>query len=225
MSTLERLKILTKKLVADGYAKNQKELAKKLGYTESSFSQILNGHVNFPNTLKHKLKELDNSININWLITGEGPMTIEEMPNQPQDRDIILVPVLNLDSRGGFNFNAIVDAPEYIVSYMPFNKAVAMDGDFVLTVYGDSMAPRYPSGSRILVRPIPMWQEYIEFGTPHVLDLMDERRLLKIIDKGSDKSHFLLRSLNPEYQANEINKSIIRRVFRVLASISLESLI
>lgn len=38
---------------------------------------------------------------------------------------------------------------------------------------------------------------------------------MKIVKKGSDKDHFLLVSVNPEFEEQEIPKSIINHVFLV----------
>ena len=43
------------------------------------------------------------------------------------------------------------------------------DVDFAITVYGDSMAPEYPSGSRILIKKINP-NIFIDWGKTYVLD-------------------------------------------------------
>ena len=82
-------------------------------------------------------------------------------------------------------------------------------------MYGDSMYPRYPSGSRLLIRHVESWREYLELGASYVIELVDGRRVVKIVKKGSDKDHFLLVSVNPEFEEQEIPKSIINHVFLV----------
>lgn len=61
-------------LIFDEKIKNRRELAEKLGYTESSFSQIINGKVNLSEKFIKKLAVFDSRINFDWLITGEGEM-------------------------------------------------------------------------------------------------------------------------------------------------------
>ena len=45
MTMQEKLKKVVAWLISSGYATSQRDLAEKMGYRESSFSQILNGHV------------------------------------------------------------------------------------------------------------------------------------------------------------------------------------
>lgn len=71
---LQRLKRLTKRLISDGYASTQKELASFLGYTESGLSQILTGKVPVSRPFINKLYEIEPRINKEWLLTGEGDM-------------------------------------------------------------------------------------------------------------------------------------------------------
>lgn len=49
MTETQRVKKVINWLVFMEYAENERELAEKLGYTKSSFSQIVNGKVPLPN--------------------------------------------------------------------------------------------------------------------------------------------------------------------------------
>ncbi|MCR5568515.1 MAG: S24 family peptidase [Paludibacteraceae bacterium] len=135
----------------------------------------------------------------------------EELNN---DR-VVMVPVINLDARGGFLSNQQTDVAEYVKELIPFSTGLAQPGDFVIPMYGDSMYPRYPSGNRLLIRYVESWREYIELGASYVIELVDGRRVVKIVKKGSDKDHFLLVSVNPEFEDKEIPISIISHVFLV----------
>lgn len=164
-------------------------------------------------------------ISVEWLTTGKGEMlkydgtsdSFQEAEQKEQNKrnDVILVPVLNLDVRGGFNDNEQTDIREYVDGMIPFSNKIARSGDFVLPLFGDSMYPRYPSGSQLLVRPVESWKEYLEFGNSYVIELNDGRRIVKIVKKGSDKDHFLLVSVNPDFEPQEIPVSIIQHVFLV----------
>ncbi len=56
------------------YAENERELAEKLGYTKSSFSQIVNGKVPLSERFVQKLASVDRNIDEVWIMTGEGNM-------------------------------------------------------------------------------------------------------------------------------------------------------
>lgn len=61
---IERIKSLIDWLIFNKAIKNRRELAEKLGYTESSLSQILNEKVNLPEKFIKKLSDIDENINI-----------------------------------------------------------------------------------------------------------------------------------------------------------------
>ena len=59
---------------------NQQDLAQKLGYNASSFSQIINGHTPVSDKFISKIISFAPYINAKWLITGDGAM-FRELPD------------------------------------------------------------------------------------------------------------------------------------------------
>ena len=74
MTETQRAKKVINWLVFMEYAENERELAEKLGYTKSSFSQIVNGKVPLSERFVQKLASVDRNINEVWIMTGEGNM-------------------------------------------------------------------------------------------------------------------------------------------------------
>lgn len=74
MTEIQRIKKVCKWLMFTDIADNDKELAEKLGYTKSSFSQILNGKVPISGKFVDKLCDLDHNINKVWVFSGNGNM-------------------------------------------------------------------------------------------------------------------------------------------------------
>jgi phage repressor protein C with HTH and peptisase S24 domain len=164
-------------------------------------------------------------LNREWLLFNEGEMTASPPTEPPpEDADTILIPVRNLDSRGGFDFNEEVGTPTYTTGYLPFPTSIARQGDVVIPIYGDSMEPTYKAGSMVLIREVELWREYLELGCTYVIGLVDDRRVIKTVMAGSDADNFLLVSINPSFQPQEISKDIIRSVWRVIASVRREAL-
>ena len=162
-----------------------------------------------------------------WLMTqGEQGIAPDEdaPPTQVATDDIINIPILSPDAKGGFTANSEVDIAQYTIGTMPFNRQIAHAGDVVIPVYGDSMTPKYPAGSYILIRPIEAWREYIELGRSYVLELADWRRIIKIVRKGSDSTHYTLDSYNVDYESNEVAISFINNMWLVVASVTREEL-
>lgn len=204
----------------------QKELADKVGVSAVTVSNLLNGRDNFGAKAAAKWSEVL-GLNPLWLLTqGEkGEMTLDPSLNTPHtDAEIINIPILSPDAAGGFRPNEQADIEQYTIGMMPFNRTIAHVGDVVIPVYGDSMTPKYPAGSYILIRPIEAWREYIELGRSYVLELADWRRLIKIVRKGSDATHYTLDSYNVDYESNEVAISFINNVWLVVASVNREEL-
>lgn len=78
MTKLERVKKVCKWLIFEGVADNDSELAKVLGYTKSSFSQIMNGKVPLADRFIDALCALNDDINKVWISTEAGHMLISD---------------------------------------------------------------------------------------------------------------------------------------------------
>ena len=222
MTDLQRIKILLKTLQSLGLASSQNEIGKKLGYSSASaFSQVVNGSVAIPKNFADRVVKAFPVVNIEWLTTGTGEMLHnQDVAVTASSVDVLMLPVINLDTRAGLgSYNEVVDTPLYIAEQMPFSRSIARDGDFVMPVVGESMTPRYPNGTYVLVRPLPTWREYLELGATYVLELIDGRRLIKEIRAGSDTEHFTLQSVNPAFDPSEIAKNFIAHIFAVIVSV------
>jgi len=205
------------------------KFAERVGFkTPQGVRELLKG-----NTLSLSRQAQDNilrsfpEINPSWLLTGIGGMLKEPSPPTeppPEDAGTILIPVASSDSIGGTRFNQEVNTEEYITGYLPFPTSIAHHGDVVIPIYGDSMEPTYKAGSMVLIREVELWREYLELGCTYVIGLVDDRRVIKTVMAGNDADHFLLVSINPAYQPQEIDKKIIRSVWRVIVSVRREAL-
>ena len=67
-----RLKKVINWLIFQEIAENERALADLLGYTKSSFSQIVNGKVPLSDKFLKNLCALDENINDVWIKTGDG---------------------------------------------------------------------------------------------------------------------------------------------------------
>lgn len=219
--TLELKKILRTRQI------RQKELADMVGVMPTTISNILNGRDRLG---KKQAIRWGEALGIDplWLMTqgeqgvnpndGDAPTTAIAKA----DPDTINVPVLNLDVRGGLAYNDVTDIEEYKVGVMPFSRQIATEGDVVVPVYGESMTPRYPNGSHILIRPLPRWREWLELGNAYVLELADWRRTIKIVRKGTTPDSYRLECYNVDFDTTEIPKSLIEHIWQVLACVKRE---
>ena len=210
------------------YDLSVKEFATKIGAkTQQAVYDLLHGKTKSISTdMENKIISCFPEISRAWLLTGDGEMLLNASPPpaEPPDGDTILIPVVNLDGRGGMAYNEEVQTETYVTGRLPFPTSIAHHGDVVIPIYGDSMEPTYKAGSLVLIREVELWREYLELGCTYVIGLVDDRRVIKTVMAGSDTDHFLLVSINPAYQPQEIDKKIIRSVWRVIVSVRREAL-
>ena len=210
-----------------GQGLTQSDVAERLQISRTVATNYLNGNKTFGRKAAMRWAETF-GIDEVWLLTqGEQGTAPNESAAPTQITtypDIINIPILSPDARGGFMPNDKADIEQYTIGIMPFNRQIAHAGDVVIPVYGDSMTPKYPAGSYILIRPIEAWREYIELGRSYVLELADWRRLIKIVRKGHDATHYTLDSYNVDYESNEIAKGFINNMWLVVASVTREEL-
>ncbi|MGG5577693.1 hypothetical protein ACPDHL_10165 [Myroides sp. C15-4] len=84
MDKIQRLNEAIKWVVFEGLAKNHTDLAQKLGYKKSSFSQIINGRVNISTSFINRLVTFAPILNRKWLLSGEGSLFLSQ-PKIVQD--------------------------------------------------------------------------------------------------------------------------------------------
>ena len=225
MNNIDRNKILIRYIIDNQIAESQKDLGKKLGYTnESSFSQVINGKVRMPKDFISKLKMLVPDLNEEWLMEGKGDM-LKDGNIPPLQRDVIekggdnykLVPLVHIDSVGGMRSkNSISDEPQYIEGYIPFVNA--REEDRAIIQSGTSMTPTIPPGSFLQIREVVNWREYFGYGNIFVIELTDGRRITKEVRRcdESPKDYVLCVSHNPDVAPEELPKSMIASVWKVI---------
>lgn len=204
-----------KKILAERGLKN-KDVAALVGCTPQMVSTMLTGRRKFGADTAKRWSE---ALGISPMMLMFGEDGVGEVTG-----DSIMIPLINLDAKGGDGSNDVVDTGQYIERYLPFDRTIARDGDFAMRIYNNSMAPDFPSGSVVVVRPIEMWREYLELGAPYIIDIKDGRRVCKVVCAGSDNEHWLLKSCNPEYQPSELPMSMVMHIGRVIASLKIETL-
>lgn len=81
MDACKRLKKVINWLIFKEVAENERILSELLGYTKSSFSQIVTGKVPMSEKFMKKICSLDENINFVWLQSGDGEMFISDNLN------------------------------------------------------------------------------------------------------------------------------------------------
>ena len=218
----ERLREAFNYLKNKGVVHKQKDVAEKMGSTEPNVSAALKGaeHVLTDNFLMRFNQAFGNIFNDEWLRTGEGEMLNTPAPQAESGNtsgyETYLLPMSVMGgSLTGFAVDSVMPRDcEKIVSPI---KGV----DFAITIYGESMSPEYPSGSRVLVKKINPGL-FIEWGKVYVLDT-ENGAIIKEVRKCKDKEGYVTcHSINPDpkYADFDVPLREVFGMYRVLMCLS-----
>lgn len=170
-------------------------------------------------------------LNINWLLTGEGEMTIDTDKNS--ERRIVgspkeaarLIPFYDAETTGGYEGRVSSSTEEatlkgYIQAGGWFNGRETA----AIRHVGDSMV-EYPNGCVLAVREVTERRLLVP-GQNYVIETM-EYRITKRVQRGSSPDTIALYSTNQEkyedgrliYEPFDISLEDVRRIFSVLGYI------
>lgn len=177
-----------------------------------------------------KIKTIYPELNTAWLLTGVGEMLEDnlnekkESKKNPSEKNIdnkksgYITYLLPMSAMGG----SLTGFAEPGVTLQNCEAVISPieNVDFAITVYGESMAPEYPSGSRILIKKINP-DIFIDWGKVYVLDTPNGV-IVKEIHKSKDERYISCHSINPDpkFSPFEVPKSEIFGVYRVLMCLS-----
>jgi phage repressor protein C with HTH and peptisase S24 domain len=221
MKLSERIKYLIEKKKITPY-----EVSKKAGISESTLSRILN-----ENTEKltfNSAAKLANyfHVDLDWLRFGEGeiPKQIKSSTNKipvihkVQDNSQSGIPLIPIDAMAGFG-----TGEQQILEYECERYVVPIfrDAEFLISVRGSSMYPKYSSGDLVACKHVPLEDIFFQWHKVYVLDT-DQGALIKRVEPAGDKNCMLLISENEKYKPFELHISQIHAVAIVLGVIRLE---
>lgn len=162
-------------------------------------------------------------INLRWLLTGTGNMTETIDKIVTGDLEIYKsdslqsIPLLPIEAFAGYGKGDIQSLEQEGERYLiPLFKGA----EFLLTVRGSSMYPKYNSGDLVACKRMPL-DTFFQWNKVYALDTM-QGALIKKIKKGSDKDHVLIVSENPNYEPFELHLSEIRSIALVMGVLRLE---
>ena len=132
----------------------------------------------------------------------------------------ISIPLVDFRASAGFGNGAFAIEEQDIKSQYVIPALANKKVDFMITVEGSSMYPKYNSGDIIACSVIK--SSYIQWNKAHLIATKDQGLLVKRIKKGSNDQSFLLVSDNPSYDPFEIPKDEITGLALVVGVFRLE---
>lgn len=172
-----------------------------------------------------KILAIYKDLNINWLLTGEGNMLRTESEKEenipvahPSDSPMEGIPLIPISAMAGaFTGEQTVLEYECERFVVPTFKGA----EFLISVKGSSMYPKYNSGDIVACKRLPMDDIFFQWNKVYVLDT-DQGPLIKRVKPGSDKEHVLIVSDNEHYEPFELPLERIYHVALVIGVIRLE---
>ena len=218
MITRERAEAAINYLIDSGFAKNQKDLAKKISFDPTNLSQAKNGVERYlTDGFAQRLCTDETGISLHWLLTGEGEMLRTDTPadvsvSETAERSQLIpappgkgIPLIPLPAMAGFlKGSADLDRNDMEWYYVP----AFSDCTFLIRVKGDSMFPRYLSGDIVACREVHDTGTFFQWGKAYVLDT-DQGVVLKRIRRSERLDHILCVSDNPDYEPFDVPVSSI----------------
>ncbi len=163
-------------------------------------------------------------IDLNWLLTGEGNMLRTESEKEnipvahPSDSPMEGIPLIPISAMAGA-FTGEQSVLEYECER--FVVPTFKGAEFLISVKGSSMYPKYNSGDIVACKRLPMDDIFFQWNKVYVLDT-DQGPLIKRVKPGSDKEHVLIVSDNEHYEPFELPLDRIYHVALVIGVIRLE---
>lgn len=218
--------ILDKPLVLDRIKeyyklKGNAELARFLGVAPNTITNWYGRKTFDIDVIYTKCVDID----MNWLLTGEGNMLRTESEKEenisvahPSDSPMEGIPLIPISAMAGaFTGEQTVLEYECERFVVPTFKGA----EFLISVKGSSMYPKYNSGDIVACKRLPMDDIFFQWNKVYVLDT-DQGPLIKRVKPGSDKEHVLIVSDNERYEPFELPLNRIYHVALVIGVIRLE---
>ena len=140
------------------------------------------------------------NISAEWLLNGEGDMLTQkkEAPKTSSadttKKNGYITYLLPMSAMGG-SLTGFAE-PGVLLQNCEAVVSPIENVDFAITVYGDSMAPEYPSGSRILIKKINP-NLFIDWGKVYVLDTPNGV-IVKEVHESNREGYVSCHSINPD---------------------------
>ena len=203
-------------------------LEKEIGLSNGYISVQKKRNADMGEGALNKIIDYCRDINPLWLLTGEGSMLRADKSEEKKEEDIPVarpasspmegIPLIPVSAMAG------VFAGEQTVLEYECERFVIptfKGAEFLISVKGSSMYPKYNSGDIVACKRLPMSDIFFQWNKVYVLDT-DQGPLIKRIKPGSDKEHVLIVSDNERYEPFELPLDRIHHVALVIGVIRLE---
>ena len=191
---------------------------KDLGLSNGYLNTQLKRSADLGESIFNKILDYCLDINPEWLLSGKEPMLKTAphigMPTSKPNEGIPLIPISAI--AGAFTMDSTILEYECERFVIPTFKGA----DFLISVKGSSMYPKYSSGDIVACKRLPI-DTFFQWNKVYVLDT-DQGPLIKRMQKGSSDKDVLIVSDNKDYPPFELDRAKIYNIALVLGVIRLE---
>jgi phage repressor protein C with HTH and peptisase S24 domain len=217
--------------VSDLYGVGKEKFFEKIGVSYGNFKGK-SKKSSLSSDVLAEISTLMPEVNTDWLLTGKGPMTKDQMDTMKErllsgmelraEMDLPgpdARPLIPIEAMAGFGTAETTITQQDIKAWYvvpDFNSF-----DFMIKVKGSSMYPKYSSGDVVACKKLPLTDLFFQWNKVYVLDTV-QGPIIKRIKKGSDDKHVLIVSENTNYEPFELPLKAINSVAIVIGVIRLE---
>ncbi len=212
-------------LIENQYNDNQKKFAESIGYSAQVIFNIVSGRKTKPSfDVLNAIISTNDDINSEWLLTGQGNILKNHQVLKPivASNNNKGIPMLPFDafagvgdsSVSGVSFEGIED-----LYHVPLFDGIHVD--FMISVRGSSMYPKYSSGDVVACRLIDELL-FVQWNKVYVIDSISQGIMMKRLKKSQQDEFMICKSDNKEYDEFEIPLTDVRKIALVVGVIRLE---
>ena len=204
--------------IIDYYNITTNNFSQKIGVSEGAIRKVLLQNTTLRSDTLDKISQNFTDINIDWLVTGRGSMLRSDLPAaHPATEPGAGIPLIPINAMAGaFTDSQVVlelECERYVVP-------VFKEAEFLITVKGSSMIPKYNSGDIVACKRMPL-DTFFQWNKVYVLDT-EQGPLIKRVKKGTTADTLTIFSDNPSYEPFELPRTKIYHIALVVGVIRLE---
>lgn len=211
MNAKEILNLILNDLQVENFSK----FARDIGINGQRLRDIKSGRtLKIPSEVAEAILENYPQYSRSWLLSGEGSPYSEEVA-EARPQGIPLVPVSAMAGALTGELPAVTERECEHYTVPRFERA-----DFLITVAGDSMSPKFQSGDIVACRRVPLGS-FFQWHRVYVVD-SEQGVLIKRVEHGRDEDSVTLVSENREYSPIELKRDEIYSLALVVGLIRAE---
>lgn len=155
-----------------------------------------------------------------WLLNGSGEKYVKEEASD-QIGACTGVPYYDVDFALGFG-DLLGEKHSAQVRYISIPGYEA--ADMWVRTSGDAMSPTINNGDIIALKEVSDWKVFMPMNEIYAIETTNDLRTIKVIRVGKDPEHLTLHSHNEDYEDQEVLKSSIKKIYKVLGRLSIRTL-